>query len=196
MSLKEILVEALRAVDEAGVPTDLRQIAFEKAIDLAAQQAVTRTDAGGEKPAAKAAKAASEVAGESGDALERIAGKLKLDREIVAHVYNVDPEGNLEVVVAPSRLPAKVATAMREIALLVAAGRQAGGFDSEWTSADEIRQVCEHFKRFDSPNFASALKQMEHVFLMRGTSRKREVKMTAPAWVEATDLVKRLGPVG
>ena len=196
MSVKAILVEALRAVEEAEIPAELRQVAFEKAIELAAGLTLSRADAGGTALQPKAPTPPGERAAESEEPLQRIASKLKLDREVVSHVYNVTPDGKLEIVVSPGRLPSKFGPAMRELALLVASGRQAGGFDTEWTSADEIRQVCEHFKRFDGANFATHLKQMEEVFLVRGTPRKREVKMTMPAWEAAKTLVQRLGPIG
>ena len=37
MDLTETIKKALRAIDEANVPDDLREKAFEKAFDLAAQ---------------------------------------------------------------------------------------------------------------------------------------------------------------
>jgi hypothetical protein len=192
VEIKEILVDALRAVREAEIPTELQPIAFAKAIDLAAgpKMGGPAVDQSRQLPTNT-----GESSFESGDLLQRIATKLNLDRDIVSHVYYANPDGRLEIVVSPSKLPPGYGPATRDLALLIAAGRQAAGIDAEWTPADDIRQVAEHFKRLDGPNFATHIKQMEEVFLVRGTSHKREVKMTAPAWVAATDLVKRLGPV-
>jgi hypothetical protein len=188
MELKDVLAEALRAVNDAEIPPELREIAFAKAIDLAAAPQSAR--AGG--PAVRKPQLQEELGGDA-DALQRIASKLKLDREVVSQVYYVNPDGkSLEVVISPSRLPTKFGTAIKELALLVAAGRQAAGIDAEWTAADEVRRVCEHFKRNDPSNFATYIKQMEDVFSMRGTAYKREVRMTMPAWEQATALVTRL----
>jgi hypothetical protein len=193
MELKEVLAQALRAVNEAEIPTELREIAFAKAIDLAAGPPAVRT-AGA--VGARKLQVQDEL-GDDADGLQRIAGKLKLDREIVSHVYYLNPDGkSLEVVISPSRLPSKFGPAIKELALLVAAGRQAAGIDAEWTTADEVRKVCEHFKRYDASNFAAYIKQMEDVFSMRGTAHKREVRMTMPAWEQATALVARLANVG
>jgi hypothetical protein len=189
MELKEVLAEALRAVNEAEIPTELREIAFAKAIDLAAGPQPAR-------PAARKTQVQDEL-GDDADGLQRIASKLKLDREVVSHVYYLNPDGkSLEVVISPSRLPSKFGPAIKELALLVAAGRQAAGLDAEWTAADEVRKVCEHFKRYDPSNFAAYIKQMEDVFSIRGTPYKRELRMSSPAWEQATALVTRLANVG
>ncbi len=192
MELKEVLAEALRAVNEAEIPTELREIAFAKAIDLAAGPQPAR----GVGSAGRKAHMQEEL-GDDADGLERIASKLKLEREVVSHVYYLNPDGkSLEVVISPSRLPAKFGPAIKELALLVAAGRQAAGLDAEWTAADEVRKVCEHFKRYDPSNFAAYIKQMEDVFSIRGTAYKRELRMSSPAWEQATALVTRLANVG
>jgi hypothetical protein len=193
MALKDILAEALKAVDEAEIPSELREIAFGKAIDLVAGTASPKSRI---DPQVKV-QPQGQLAGDASGPMQRIANKLKLDSEVVSHVYYIDPEGkNLEVVISSSRLPAGFAPAIKELALLVAAGRQAAGIDAEWTSADEIRKVCEHFKRYDSANFAAHIQQMERVFSVRGTPRKREVRMTSPAWEEATALITRLTSSG
>ncbi len=193
MTLREILTEALRAVEEARVPAELREIAFAKAIDLAAGPQSVR--AGGAGAANR--QQVQEALGGDADGLDRISSKLKLDREVVSHVYYISPDSKgLEVVVSPTRLPSRFGPAIKELALLVAAGRQAAGLDSEWTAAEEIRKVCEHFKRNDPSNFATYIKQMEDVFSIRGTAYKREVRMTMPAWEQATALVTRLANVG
>ncbi len=195
MTLSDILVEALRAVEEAKVPPELREIAFAKAIDLAAgtEQAAPRSAV---RPQQEDSGRPGGSGALSGSVLQRIATKLRLEEAVVGHVYNVDGEGRLELVISQGRLPAAASAATKEIGLLMAAGRQASGVDAEWTATEEIRKVCEHFKRFDGPNFASTIKSMDDVFLMRGTPRKREVKMTVPAWEAATALVKRLAQIG
>jgi hypothetical protein len=188
MTPKDVLIDALRAIEEAAIPSELREIAFGKAIDLIAGTASLQSRS---EPEVRVQQ--DQLTGGTSGPMHRIAAKLKLDSEVVSHVYYVDPDGkNLEVVISASRLPTKFGPAIKELALLVAAGRQAAGIDIEWTSADEIREVCEHFKRYDAANFATHIQNMDDVFSIRGTPRKREVRMTMPAWEQATALVTRL----
>ncbi|TMC49800.1 MAG: hypothetical protein E6J14_06180 [Chloroflexi bacterium] len=123
--------------------------------------------------------------------LERIASKLKIPKEIAEHVFN--QEGDvLEIVVAPGKLEKKNSAATKQLAILTVAGHQAAGIE-DWTSTSVIRQWCEHFKKLDSANFAATIKELENLFTMRGTARGRQMRTTAPGWVEASRLVSQLG---
>jgi hypothetical protein len=99
-------------------------------------------------------------------------------------VFDVEDE-DLRVIVAPSRLPTKKSAATKVLAVLVAAGRQAGGFDDGWTSSAKIRDVCRDYGKLDGPNFATALGAMKHEFAFRGKGSHREVKVTRPGFVQA-----------
>ena|SRR5438094_7099935 len=193
MNLTEVLVEALRAVDEAQVPAELREIAFAKAIDLATRGQGAPHGAGVTTTITPPPGAAAST---DGSPLQRIAGKLKVDVEAVGHVYNIDPDGQLELVISQNRLPSGYGPAMKDIALLVAAGRQAAGLDTDWTPTEAIREVCEHFNRLDSANFATHINRMDDVFLFRGSARKREVKMTVPGWESEAARVRQLAQIG
>ena len=105
--------------------------------------------------------------------------------------------GTVELVLPPSRFAPAKARATEQIALLVAAARQAAGLDEDgWTSVERIRDACENFKRYDSGNFASAIKGMDDVFTVRGSGRDRRVRMTAPAWQRAKELLSDLVGAG
>jgi hypothetical protein len=180
MEVRELLGEAQAAVDESGIANDLRTVAFSKAIDLLVRESF-----------AGASEAPPDVGG-GGDPLRLISQRLDIDLEVAQAVYSVK-DGDLEIVVGTRLLAPRAAAATKELALLVAGGRQAGGFDDEWTDVGHIRRWAETYKRLDSPNFSSAIKEMEHLFSVRGTPRKREVRMTMPAWDETSRLVRRLG---
>src|SRR5437660_10217428 len=133
METKDILVDALRAVEAADIPDDLRGAAFAKAVDLISSRP--------HGPVSQPAAPASAVEDPSGSGLDRIAAKLAVDAEVASQLYYI-ADGQLEVVVSPGRLAAKASPATKELALLVVAGRQAAGIDAEWTGVDEIRKVC------------------------------------------------------
>ena len=188
MNTKEVLVQAIRAIDEAEVPSDLRQTAFAKAIDLISGSAQSL------KSVSRAAEAAKDEP--TGSGLDRIASKLGVSSDVVSQLYYVDPDGGLEVIVSPGRLASKASPATKELALLVVAGRQALGLDPEWTAADEIRKVCDNFRKLDSSNFSTTLREMEDVFSFRGSPKQREVRMSRPGWDRTTELAHRLAGTG
>lgn len=197
-SAREVLIEALKDVEEAHVPDDLREIAFSKSFDLRAGAVAA---APGRDPGVPAvggpnltgvseASEAQRVAGS--DLLGTIAARLKVERTTVADVFTVS-DGELELIVPVGKLSSRVATATKEIALLVAVGRQAAGLE-EWTSWDEIRRWCAEFKKLDSGNFAKAMREMDDVFNTRKQSdRKLQVRLAKPGWERAADAIRRLG---
>ena len=177
------LTEALRIVDAVDVPTDLRSAALgcvfgALGTDVAptSGQDASRRDSG-------SAEAIGGLAG--------ISSRLGVSSQVVEHVYVV--EGNdLELVLPSGRLDQAKSKATEQIALLVAAGRQAAGLDDAWTGVDHIRSMCEHYRRHDQANFASTIKGMDEVFVIRGSGRDRRVKMSAPGWQRASNLVVEL----
>jgi len=186
---REVLVEALKDVEEAGVPDDLREVAFTKAFDLRACAVVP--------PPGPAAPAVSQqgrpALGQSpDDPLAAIADRVKMQRETVAEVFSI-VGGELELITPPGKLNARTATATKEIALLIAGGRQAAGIE-EWTAWDEFRKVCAEFKKLDSGNFAKTIREMDDVFNFRKESeRKNQAKLARPGWDEFATIVRRLG---
>ena len=181
--IRDILLAALEDVNESGVPDDLREVAFAKAVDLRAGVKPPGTGVG-------STSFGSTPESEESDALGRIAKQLGLDKAVAGDIFH-DQDGDIELIVSPSKLSPKAARGTKEVALLLVAGRQAAGIE-EWTPLSKIREVCELFKKLDGPNFSSALKEMENVFSFRGSSRQREVKMARPGWEEASAFVQKL----
>lgn len=192
---REVLIMALKDVEEAELPDDLREIGFAKAVDLRAGP----VPVGLSVPAtglANPALAGNGVQGGDpsvyGDSIATIAARLKVGRATVSEVFAAH-DGDLELIVSVGRLSAKVATATKEIALLVAGGRQAAGLE-EWTSWDEIRRWCGEFKKLDSGNFAKTMREMDDVFNTRKESeRKLQVRLAKPGWERVADEIRRLG---
>lgn len=191
---REVLTEALKDVEEADVPEDLREIAFAKAFDLRAGtvRAVPSTGAGGVAGEGGAVPTTRGQLDAGGDPLARIAQRLGINAETVAEVFDVH-EGEVELIIPAGKLPTRVATATKEIALLVAGGRQAAGIE-DWTSLDKIRDVCAYFRRLDSGNFAKTVREMDDVFNFRVPSpRKIQVRLARTGWELVPNEVRRLG---
>ena len=126
------------------------------------------------------------------DGLGAIAQKLSLPPEVVAEVFDIS-SGTLDVVIGFSRLADGDAAGTKQLAILVAAGRQAAGIDTDgWTPAAEIREICKEFGKYDQANFGSTLKSMDRVFSISGSGRDRKVKMTRAGWEHVADLVSEL----
>jgi hypothetical protein len=193
-NIRDILIAAREDVEAADIPPDLKEVAFREALRMHAGggtdsgNGATESSTGG--ATADGGTGASSGATD-GSPLSRIAQALSLDQEIVGEVFNV-VGGDIELIAAPGALAPRTATATKEIALLVAAGRQGAGLE-EWTPVSEVREWCENYRKLDSPNFSSTIKEMEDVLRFRGTPRKREIRMAKPAWEQAAALVRRLG---
>jgi hypothetical protein len=186
----EQLVSTLRgavaAVEAAGVPEDLRPAAFSKAFEHIA----------GGAPSAQAGREALGGADagdvDRGDAVGRIATKLGLDAEVVSRVFDVDDEG-VHLTVPRSALDDSKRTAMREVARLISAARQAAGLDEEYTPLATIREACDDRGVLNSPNFAAAMQALDGDGMrFRGPSASREVKVNAAGYEKAADIVRRI----
>ncbi len=195
-SVADILAEAIAAVNAAGVPAELKEAAFSKAVDviMARRTAETAGSMGTAGVAHAPAVTPGATALTEGDVVGLIAARLRLDREVVGEVFD-ETDGKLDVIVPPRKLAAGKAPAVKQLALLVASARQAAGIE-EWTDADDIRQFVEEFKRYDQANFASTLKQMDDIFRIKQTGRKITVRLGRPGWDRAAELVTTLAGEG
>lgn len=188
MSFTDMLTEARKAVEEAGLDGELRTIGFAKVLDALLGSQTTPRDEPSSSPNGSGGQREEVLID---NPVAALVARLKVSEETIRHVFHLNGD-ELEIVVAPGKLDSRSSTATKQLALLVAAGRQGAGLE-EWTGADRIRGWCEHYKRLDPSNFAGTLKEMEDVFSFRGTPRRRELRMTAPAWANASELVKKLG---
>lgn len=171
MDLVELLKSAQSAVEEAGLPPELRATGFAKALEvLTSQTPPTREGHGGE-----------EVSGAERKLLKR----LKVPGELLEHVFAMKDDG-LEIVVDPAKVPGAAAQATRDFALLVTAGRIGAGYDTDSVSTAFIREACEEYGRYDAPNFAKHVKSTSGLKVTG-----KEVKVLASGWTEAAAVVRR-----
>ena len=185
---REVLVATLKDVNETEVPDDLRVIAFTKVFDMRSGQGGPSTR-DNKQPARTTGNGSGGLI--AGDLLDAVAARAGIDRETVAEVFD-ERNGGLELIIGPRKLPPSVSAGTKEIALLVAGGRQAAGIE-EWTSLDDVRDVCQEFKKLDSGNFAKTIKSMTDEFNVRKESeRKTVVRVSRPGWDAFSKLLVRL----
>lgn len=177
MELPERLKKAAAIVEEAELPPEFRAAAFQKVLEEL-------------PPATEGERAPSETRRPKMRLLA-IAQRIEVPLEEVEEVYFEEGE-DLGIAVASSRIDPSKAGGTKQLALLVAGGRQAAGLDDEWTPSSEIRRWCHEFGRFDNANFAGALLEMQDLFQTRGSGRSREVKLRRVAFERLAALVRRL----
>ena len=178
---KQLLKEVLGIIEEMHIPEDLRPTALQL---LWAGLAPV--------PVAASPTIPEEVA--SPKALQALGTRLGIsDLGHLADLYATDPDGMLEVRVPTNKLAAGKRVAAQELALLTCAGRQAAGEDA--TPHATLRAVCDRYGKLDSGNFSTALKAVEHLWMIGGTSHQKTYKLRTPGWEEAKELVKRVADI-
>lgn len=191
-TITSILRKAHESVDAAGLPESLKVAAFEKAVDLLAGTAVPAATPSQASEAPEVAGAPKPPPSDGGTkSLERVAAKLRLPLETVSEVFHIDGE-KIALSIASSKLPSAKLTASKEIALLIAAARLAGGWDAEWTAAEEVRSVADDFGKFDQKNLAKALTDQGDYFGFQGKGEARKIKVNRKGLEEAAVLVRKL----
>lgn len=112
------------------------------------------------------------------DLISKIAATLKLDPELAERIYDVK-DGQLGYVISARRLASDKANATRQLAAIVAAGRQAAGLE-DWTPVTVVREVVHDFGKLDGANFAGYIAKMDKddAYLVRGKGANREIKVT------------------
>jgi hypothetical protein len=194
-SLTVRLRAAVQAVEAAGVPDDLREIAFARALDATLGPATpyVAPAVASAHPADGPSPTSQPHAPTTADRpLATLARKLGIEEATAARVYDLDDDG-LHLVAGPARFDSRVTAAMEQIARLVVAGRQAAGLDEEWTSADQIRVACEDRGRYSDSNFATYVKRLDgDGFRIRGNGRNREFKANAIGFEHTGELVAQL----
>jgi hypothetical protein len=189
--LQQRLRKAAEILEQAGLPEDLRPVAFTHLLDaLEVSVAPTLANGNSHPVTAASANASIDPRHSSGQLLGKIAAALGQESEVIARFYEED-DGQVRLVVKRSMLlePDKKAASIRHTALLVVAGRQAAGIE-EYTSYDTIREECRELKVFDPANFAAEVGKLE--FRTTGGRNSREARANRHHYDEAADLIRRM----
>jgi len=195
MDYRDALIEVLADIEAAKVPDDLRETAFAMGLDLKLGLVKARPTlpAGATVMETQPPSADGQpklLASGTGGAAAALASRLGVSVEDIGEVFDFDGS-DPDLIVGTGKLSSGAAAATKEIAVLIAAARQATG--EEWTPFAEIRAVADQYGKLDSANFASTMKELEDYFSFRSPSpRKREVKLNRPGWERASALVATL----
>lgn len=176
----KILQTAAALVEEADLPSDLRPNGFTSAVALL----ISSSDV---SSADRSQEPSTEVATDG--PIARIAKGLKIDPAHAKDAFDAPADGELWLLIPRSKFPKSKAPAMRQLSLLVAAGRQVGGLE-EWTASDVLREQCRQFGVFDRSNFAAELAGMHDLFVMRGKGQQREFRVTRGGVEEARRIIE------
>jgi hypothetical protein len=181
------LKEAVAAVDEAGVPDDLRELAFKAALASVGMGQPLKDS--GNRPSVDSPKILDAGNGDA-DSLSRVSNKLGLDKDLVSQVFDVDEDG-IHLTVRRGLLDDQQKVAQQEIAYLVVAARQAGG-DEEWTPIGHVADVA-HDRGVHDSNFARNVGTLDGEGLrFKGQRTKRELKMNQVGFEKASTIVNRI----
>ncbi|MEA2640054.1 MAG: hypothetical protein QOF51_1448 [Chloroflexota bacterium] len=181
----ETVQAAVRVVEDAEVPPELKRVAFESAVRLLGGAA---PPAEVEEPKASPSRAGPTSA--TTDVADRVAERLRVDREDVLRVLDFDADG-VHVMAPRSRFGRQKSLATQQLAWLVVAARQASGMDPDWTSQQHLREAAEQLGVADPSNFALHMKRLEGV-RTRGSGRSGEVRMNAVGYEKAAVLIRQL----
>lgn len=194
VQIRDAVARTIDDLDFAGIEGEDRPVVLRAILDfrLDGSRAITQA------PAAFPASSISEhrTTGvptphtNPGDVLGKIAGAMKVDRELLEYVYDVQ-DGEPTLVISAKRLPDRKAEATKMIAQLVAAARQGAGLE-DWTGAGTIRSVVGDYGRLDPNNFAAAIQGLDKVALSRGKGSNRELKITRAGMEDIASLVVSL----
>jgi hypothetical protein len=177
------------AVDAADVPDDLRPVAFGKAVDLIVGISPGHDALAPVEPRERLKKRDQGPA-PSGDPLEKIATKFGIEMVVVDEAFEAE-DGTPKLTVPRQKLAKSANAATKEIALLVAAARQAAEIET-WTDSQTIREAVEGYGKFNSPNFAASISELDDDFSFTGKRKSRRVKVRRDGFASAGALTKKL----
>ncbi|MGH7686393.1 MAG: hypothetical protein ACREN2_06220 [Candidatus Dormibacteria bacterium] len=188
-SARESRVAAIKAaidvVDAADTPADLRSAAF--AWVLAQRSSAEVAPGTGRFPSAAGAPTQPDPAPSR---LTLIAARLELTEEELERIYDTSTD-QLNLVFSRSKLSAQKARAAKDVALIFAAGDEAG-YGRDWTPIAPIRESCRNYGVFDSGNFAGSVTGAGDALIVRGKGLQREVRLTRPGYEQVRDLIRNL----
>lgn len=195
MNTNELLSEAWKAVEEAGVPGHLQETAFKEAVQYLkeAERAAdvgASTDSGiprGRPGRARGTKAPEKdrqnaAAVTASDFFSRLATESGVEENELRQVLRLDDDGRTVKVDQPTRqLGSNKAAQARTVTVLVS-GARFGGLDEHPVSASAVRTECDRKRCYDNSNYA------KHVGSLKGFNMDgRDKVVVNPKWVEEFD---------
>jgi hypothetical protein len=120
--------------------------------------------------------------------VDAIAYRLDVPEALVHRVFDLDEEG-VHLVIPRSSLDKRKSEAMRQVARLLVAARQAAGIEG-WTDIGLVRDGCDGLGVLDASNFATEIMKLHGDGIrIRGARAGRELKMNQAGFESTGSLV-------
>lgn len=176
MNVEEVLQKAIDAVNSANIPSELREVAFTRAIDLIVGEKPVASANNKDSNGTKNAGGGADLDPTDSDRLKKIADAVGVSRERIELIY-LEHEEDLQVVVDPGQLGSTMKERSKSIGLLVAAGRQLGGWDENTTPDIVVRSEIDRLGVYDGGNYSKYMKDMSAWFNVNGSGRNATFKL-------------------
>jgi hypothetical protein len=129
---------------------------------------------------------------EQATGLAGIAKALKVDEETASYLFDIDGR-DLDLTISREVLSSDRATAMREVALLVVAGRQAAGIDKDRTDSNHVRNQGVHLGVMAKNTFRQEMGALNPQVTSKPQGRfGRALKMTRIGYDAAGRIAQRI----
>jgi hypothetical protein len=124
--------------------------------------------------------------------LSAIAEKLGIEEEDASYLFDIEGR-DLYVTVSRDQLAKDRAGALREVAFLVVAGRQAAGLDADRTDSGHVRTQGVHLSVMNKNTFREEMGKLSPYITAKDSGRfARSLKMTRGGFDEAAKIAKRI----
>lgn len=132
------------------------------------------------------------AADEQATGLAGIAKALKVNEEAASYLFDIDGR-DLDLTISRDDLSSDRATAMREVALLVVAGRQAAGIDKDRTDSNQVRNQGVHLGVMAKNTFRQEMGALNPQVTSKPQGRfGRALKMTRIGYDAAGVIAQRI----
>lgn len=190
MDVSETLRKAWAAVQEAGLPEEMHEVAFREAVRLlaptgngfAAAPRVGKPN--GEAAGSQADRSRGETANGDGaprvtenEMYDLVVQQTGVDREKLERVVHLDTDGP-KISIAGMKLGKNNAERTRVVAQILAMTRGFGLGESD-TPLEVIRAECDRLKVYDLNNFSAQLKALNG-YVVTGTGQTRRLRAKGP----------------
>lgn len=209
MEISETLKKAWTAVEDAGLPDKIHEVAFREAVRLlvptpvvaaAPPAAAPRTSGQTGKPGATGGSSTggsggggtngdgSKITDDEGALLDKVEQHTGVSREKLGELVHLD-DGVLKVSMPGIKLGKNNAEKTRAIAQILTIVR-GFGLDEDETSLELVRAEAQRLKCYDSANFSSQVKVLSG-YLITGSGTNRRIRAKAgginafPAFVDS-----------
>lgn len=176
-------------LSESAIPDHAYGLAFGAVFSYLAQGAPQQAETGDADQRLRHLGAASDGASEG---LPAIADALGIDEGTVAYLFDIDGK-DLDLTIRREQLPKDRLTAMREVALLVVAGRQAAGLDPDRTDSKHVRAQGAELNVMAKNSFRDEMGNLGPFVTSKPLGQYgRALKMTKGGYDETAKIVKRI----